>query len=165
MKGRDRNMTDVEILKAARDAALEEEAVSRQLERLANIGAPKGVAGQALTGMPRGTNDPEASRRQQYDGLMEKLLKLQVSLLHRLYRFFVQFEHVCIIRVVIKDAMMDGVEPRYGVGRHNGLVPEEETLCFFIRFEFMVTAVIMIAAGAIVFIDCPIIFVHFLGLR
>lgn len=35
------------------------------------------MAGQALTGMPRGTNDPEASRRQQYDGLMEKLLKLQ----------------------------------------------------------------------------------------
>lgn len=37
------------------------------------------MAGQALTGMPRGTNDPEASRRQQYDGLIEKLLKLRAK--------------------------------------------------------------------------------------
>lgn len=70
-----KKMTDIEILEAARYAVMEEVAISRQLERLAIIGGPKGVAGQALTGMPHGTNDPEASRRQQYEGLMEKLLK------------------------------------------------------------------------------------------
>ena len=67
-------MSDIEILKAARDAVMEEIAISRQLDRMAGIGGPRGVAGQAITGMPHGTNDPEASRRQQYDGLMEKLL-------------------------------------------------------------------------------------------
>ena len=67
-------MTEVEILVECRAAALEELALARQMERLAEFGGPKGLTGQGFdqTGN-RKTNNVQAARLQQFEGLMKRL--------------------------------------------------------------------------------------------
>ena len=67
-------MTDVEILREARAAAMEEQAIARQMERLAEVGGPRGLTGQALKQAgDRKTNDAQAARLQQFEGLIQRL--------------------------------------------------------------------------------------------
>jgi len=67
-------MTDVETLQECRMATMEERALSRQIERLAMIGGPRGVGSQALEPAgDRKTNNAGASQLQRLDGLIEKL--------------------------------------------------------------------------------------------
>lgn len=70
-------MTKREILLRYRWLTEEAAAMSKQANRLIKIGAPAGVANQALTGMPRGTNDPQAAGIQAYDGY---ILSLQTKM-------------------------------------------------------------------------------------
>ena len=54
-----------EILEQYRDIVLEIKSLERQAEFLTrDIGGPKPIRGVQLTGMPRGTNDPEAAALQ-----------------------------------------------------------------------------------------------------
>ena len=69
-------MTDVEILQECRLATMEERALSRQIDRLALIGAPKGIGSQALEPAgDRRTNNATAGQLQQLEGLIEKLTR------------------------------------------------------------------------------------------
>ena len=69
-------MTDVETLQECRMAAMEERALSRQIERLAMIGGPRGVGSQAMAPAgDRKTNNAAAKHLQQLDGLIEKLIR------------------------------------------------------------------------------------------
>ncbi len=66
-------LSNIEVLQRYRWLMEEAWTIMRQAERLLSIGAPLGVANQALTGMPRGTNDPTASAVQRYDKYIEQL--------------------------------------------------------------------------------------------
>lgn len=69
-------MTDVETLQECRMAAMEERALSRQIERLALMGGPRGVGSQALEPAgDRKTNNASAGQLQRLDGLIEKLIR------------------------------------------------------------------------------------------
>ena len=69
-------MTDVETLQECRMAAMEERALSRQIERLALMGGPRGVRSQALEPAgDRKTNNASAGQLQRLDGLIEKLIR------------------------------------------------------------------------------------------
>ena len=69
-------MTDIETLQECRMATMEERALSKQIERLALIGGPKGVGSQAMEPAgDRRTNNSTAKQMQQLDGLIERLVE------------------------------------------------------------------------------------------
>ena len=69
-------MTDVETLQECRMATMEERALSKQIERLAMIGGPRGVGSQAIEPAgDRKTNNSRAANFQQLEGLIEQLSK------------------------------------------------------------------------------------------
>ena len=68
-------MTDIETLVECRMATIEERALSRQIERLAMIGGPRGIGSQAMEiAGDRRTNNGQAAQAQQLEGLIEKLI-------------------------------------------------------------------------------------------
>lgn len=69
-------MTDIETLQECRMATMEERALSKQIERLAMIGGPRGVGSQAMEPAgDRKTNNSQAASVQQLEGLIEQLTK------------------------------------------------------------------------------------------
>lgn len=67
-------MTDVEALQECRLATMEERALSKQIERLALIGGPRGVGSQAMEPAgDRKTNNSQAANAQRLEGLIEQL--------------------------------------------------------------------------------------------
>ena len=69
-------MSDVEILQECRMATLEERALSRQIDRLAQICGPRGIGSQAMEPAgDRRTNNATAGQLQQLEGLIEKLTR------------------------------------------------------------------------------------------
>jgi len=69
-------MTDVEILQECRLATMEEKAISRQIDRLALIGGPRGVGSQAIEPAgDRKTNNATAGQLQKLEGLIERLVR------------------------------------------------------------------------------------------
>ena len=69
-------MSDVEILQECRLATMEERALSRQIERLAMIGGPRGIGSQALEPAgDRRTNNATAGQLQKLEGLIERLIR------------------------------------------------------------------------------------------
>lgn len=69
-------MTDLETLQECRMATMEEKALSKQIERLAMIGGPRGVASQALEiAGDRKTNNSQAANSQRLEGLIDQLTK------------------------------------------------------------------------------------------
>lgn len=71
-------MTDVEILQECRMATMEERMISRQIDRLAMIGGPRGIGSQAMEPAgDRKTNNATAGQMQQLEGLIETLKRKQ----------------------------------------------------------------------------------------
>lgn len=71
-------MTDVEILQECRMATMEERMISRQIDRLAMIGGPRGIGSQAMEPAgDRRTNNATAGQMQQLEGLIETLKRKQ----------------------------------------------------------------------------------------
>lgn len=69
-------MTDVEILQECRLATMEERALSRQIDRLAMIGGPRGIGSQAIEPAgDRRTNNATAGQLQKLEGLIERLIR------------------------------------------------------------------------------------------
>ena len=69
-------MTDRELLENYRDIVIEIETLERQSKFLNQfIGGPRPVRSVQLTGMPRGTNDPEAAilQRSDADDVLDKI--------------------------------------------------------------------------------------------
>ena len=69
-------MTKRELLENYRDIVIEIETLERQSKFLNQfIGGPRPVRSPQLTGMPRGTNDPEAAilQREDTDEVLEKI--------------------------------------------------------------------------------------------
>jgi len=69
-------MTDIETLQECRMATMEERALSKQIERLAMIGGPRGIGSQAIEPAgDRKTNNSQAANFQKLEGLIEQLSK------------------------------------------------------------------------------------------
>ena len=69
-------MTDVETLQECRMATMEERALSRQIDRLLQIGGPRGIGSQAIEPAgDRRTNNPTAGQMQKLEGLIKKLIQ------------------------------------------------------------------------------------------
>lgn len=69
-------MTDVEILQECRLATMEERALSRQIDRLAMMGGPRGIGSQAIEPAgDRKTNNATAGQMQKLEGLIERLIR------------------------------------------------------------------------------------------
>lgn len=69
-------MTDVEILQECRLATMEERALSRQIDRLAMMGGPRGIGSQAIEPAgDRKTNNATAGQLQKLEGLIERLIR------------------------------------------------------------------------------------------
>lgn len=74
-------MSAVEILMEYRWILMEAVALKEQADRVVMIGTPRGVVGQALTGMPGGTNDAIAASIQKSDAYVEQLMFKRTRLL------------------------------------------------------------------------------------
>ena len=69
-------MTDVEVLQECRMATMEEQAISKQIDRLALIMGPRDIGSQALEPAgDRKTNNATAGQLQKLEGLIERLTK------------------------------------------------------------------------------------------
>lgn len=69
-------MTDVEILQECRLATMEEQAISKQIDRLQMIMGPRGIGSQALEPAgDRKTNNATAGQLQKLEGLIERLVR------------------------------------------------------------------------------------------
>ncbi len=82
-------MTDREVVTRFLMLTAEAKAMAAQAELIGRI-LPAGVAGQAISGMPHGTNDADAANVQQYEGYMQKLYR-QAS---ELGKICVRFEEI-----------------------------------------------------------------------
>lgn len=80
-------MEDMEIIIRYKWLMHEAWTLQKQAEKVQLIGAPLGVAGQALTGMPHGTNDPVGASIQAYDGYCQRLQEKAGELLSICDRF------------------------------------------------------------------------------
>ena len=87
-------MGDLEIIVRYKWLMHEAWALHKQAEKVQLIGAPQGVAGQALTGMPHGTNDPVAASIQAYDGYCQRLRAKAAELLSICDRFEAVIEKI-----------------------------------------------------------------------
>lgn len=66
-------VTRKELVLRFRWLAEEAIAIRRHMDRISKIGGPAGISNQAITGMPRGTNDPMAASIQAYDSYQKTL--------------------------------------------------------------------------------------------
>ena len=69
-------MTDVEVLQECRLATMEEQAISKQIQRLELIMGPRDIGSQALEPAgDRKTNNATAGQLQKLEGLIERLIR------------------------------------------------------------------------------------------
>ena len=112
-------MTDVEILQECRLATMEERALSRQIDRLALIGAPKGIGSQAAEpAADRRTNNATAGQIQKLEGLIEKLIQKRdenLNIIERAERIIERLDNRRD-RVVIRCYYVEG-ESEYEIAR------------------------------------------------
>ena len=64
-------MTDAEVLRDYRQGMQELRIMERQIARWESEGGPRGCVGTNWSDLPQGTNEPEAARMQQLDGLYQ----------------------------------------------------------------------------------------------
>ena len=80
-------MTDVEILQECRLATMEEQAISKQIDRLVLICGPRDIGSQALEPAgDRKTNNATAGQLQKLEGLIERLVRKRnenISIINR----------------------------------------------------------------------------------
>lgn len=104
-------MTDVEILQECRLATMEERALSRQIDRLAMMGAPKGIGSQATEpAADRKTNNATAGQLQKLEGLIEKLIRKRDENLNIIERAEMIIERIAERRdrVIIRCYYVEG---------------------------------------------------------
>ncbi len=119
-------MTDVEILQECKMATMEERAISRQIERLLQIGGPKGIGSQALEPAgDRKTNNASAGKLQQLDGLIQKLNEKREESLYIVQRAESIIDRIRERknRVIIRCYYVEG-ESDYEIAREIDMSPQ-----------------------------------------
>ena len=119
-------MTKRVLLENYRDIVIEIETLERQSKFLNQfIGGPRPVHGTALTGMPRGTNDPEAAMLQTTsieDEILERIREkqaLQYEMMREAYR---------IIDAIRDQRLQNIVRSYYLHGMTDEQIAEDEGL-------------------------------------
>ena len=89
-------MTNKEVLIRYRYVQSEIDSIERTLDRIGTIGGPSPLRSLELTGMPRGTNNPEAAimQRADYDEVVKKLIDRTTELRGLMMRFEVILERI-----------------------------------------------------------------------
>jgi len=116
-------MTKRELLESYRDMIIDISMMEKRLSFLGQyIGGPKPVRAVQLTGMPRGTNDPEAAILQQVDTdaeLLERIEQRMVETRRLTWRFEVILEEIKDIR------LRNIIQAYYGLGYTDERIAEE----------------------------------------
>lgn len=87
-------MTPKELCEACRYAIREIAAIERQIERIGSIGGPRDISSPALTGMPAGTNRPDAAQNQKVEGYEQVLQRKRQQAVDLLMQFEKLLEQV-----------------------------------------------------------------------
>ena len=116
-------MTKRELLENYRNLVIDVNMMEQRLSFLSKyIGGPKPVGSVKLTGMPHGTNMPEAAIMQQQDTDSEILDKIEARM-DETRRLTARFE---IILEEIEDRRLRNiVQAYYGLGHSDELIAEE----------------------------------------
>lgn len=112
-------MLDIEVLQSYREGMRELRILEKQMNSWTSSGEPQGCTRAVLTGMPRGTNHPQASMEQHADGLMVLWEKQRLKLLAIGMRF--------------EEILMEVKNPRlrlvlrcyYGLGMTDELIAQD----------------------------------------
>ena len=116
-------MTRRELLENYRDIVIEIETLERQSKFLNQfIGGPRPVHAVQLTGMPRGTNDPEAAILQQQDTDSELLMKIRQRM-DETYQLTASFE--VILEEIDDRRLRNIIQAYYGLGHSEEQIGEE----------------------------------------
>ena len=107
-------MTKRELLENYRNLVIDVNMMEQRLSFLSKyIGGPKPVRSVQLTGMPHGTNDPEAAILQQQDTDSELLMKIRQRM-DETYQLTASFE--VILEAIDDRRLRNIIQAYYGLG-------------------------------------------------
>ena len=107
-------MTKRELLENYRNLVIDVNMMEQRLSFLSKyIGGPKPVRSVQLTGMPHGTNDPEAAILQQQDTDSELLMKIRQRM-DETYQLTASFE--LILEAIDDRRLRNIIQAYYGLG-------------------------------------------------
>ena len=116
-------MTKRELLENYRNLVIDVNMMEQRLSFLSKyIGGPKPVHAVQLTGMPRGTNEPEAALMQQEDTDSEILDKIEQRM-YETRRLTARFE--MILEEIADRRLRNIVQAYYGLGHSEEMIAEE----------------------------------------
>ena len=116
-------MTKRELLENYRNLVIDINMMEQRLSFLSRyIGGPKPVRGVQLTGMPHGTNDPEAAILQQQDTDSEILEKIEQRM-DETRRMTARFE--VILEEIADRRLRNIIQAYYGLGHSEETIAEE----------------------------------------
>ena len=116
-------MTKRELLENYRNLVIDVNMMEQRLSFLSKyIGGPKPVRAVQLTGMPRGTNEPEAALMQQEDTDSEILDKIEQRM-NETRRLTARFE--VILEEIDDRRLRNIVQAYYGLGHSEEQIGEE----------------------------------------
>jgi len=116
-------MTKRELLENYRNLVIDINMMEQRLSFLSRyIGGPKPVRGVQLTGMPHGTNDPEAAILQQQDTDSEILDKIEQRM-DETRRLTARFE--VILEEIDDRRLRNIIQAYYGLGHSEERIAEE----------------------------------------
>ena len=116
-------MTKKELLENYRNLVIDVNMMEQRLSFLSKyIGGPKPVRAVQLTGMPRGTNEPEAELMQQEDTDSEILDKIEQRM-YETRRLTARFE--VILEEIDDRRLRNIIQAYYGLGHSEEQIGEE----------------------------------------
>ena len=116
-------MTKRELLENYRNLVIDINMMEQRLSFLSKyIGGPKPIRGVQLTGMPHGTNDPEAAILQQQDTDSEILEKIEQRM-YETRRMTARFE--VILEEIDDRRLRNIIQAYYGLGHSEERIAEE----------------------------------------
>ena len=116
-------MTKKELLENYRNLVIDVNMMEQRLSFLSKyIGGPKPVRAVQLTGMPRGTNEPEAALMQQEDTDSEILDKIEQRM-NETRRLTARFE--VILEEIDDRRLRNIIQAYYGLGHSEEQIGEE----------------------------------------
>jgi len=123
-------MTKRELLENYREIVIDIEGMEKRIEFLSKyIGGPRPVRSPQLTGMPRGTNNPEAAMLQHEDTDVDRIVQKISAQMEASRQLMIYFE-----KILDETERMEGkrmkniIQYYYGLGYSEDKVAEKEDI-------------------------------------